>query len=476
MEQAEVDQEVTDLLLTALQFLPNYPPAAMLYCRQSIECIIHNKYFQEEGEKPTEDEQGNFPSLMAITKNVKKSLGKQTARVVGSINIQSRGSLHWDFDSRGRAAKSHHVKAVINQVVITHKDIFGSEIVLEGLRIDDETLEGTVKKTIDNLLSDQGITTDPNFQEKNVNVEEVGKILELADAALEKGIELDLEGRNRLGLAAINSGQYEVAQAYFHDALLRIRDTGVHKLEILSSTARYWLFWEATLLGNIGIVQNYRNEFTDALTMFHESIVIFKKLDEHTEEARILMNLGTVSHRAANWDVGNEEEQEGYLDTSLAFYEESLALYRKLGLVNDSVAMGLGNIGLITEKRGDYEGAEKQFRDSLVLAKFLQNKPNIVWAMNNLAWNLTQQNNFDESTALAKSALAICQEEGYRAHEAASFATLSSIAFRMEEFEEAERTSREYVRISNELGLPLRPWWVNHRFTDSDAPWDFPPK
>ena len=126
-------QEVTDLLHMALKF-QNYPPAGMSYCRQAIECIVHHKYFLESGKIPTSDDEGRFPSLLSITKKVGDCLGRQTREVIGSINAQSRGSLHWDFHSRGMGAEKHHVQAVVNQVAIVFKDIFDVEIQLDLLQ------------------------------------------------------------------------------------------------------------------------------------------------------------------------------------------------------------------------------------------------------------------------------------------------------------------------------------------------------
>ncbi|MFP8876477.1 MAG: tetratricopeptide repeat protein [Myxococcota bacterium] len=458
MEQAEVDQEVTDLLLLALEF-SNHPPAAMVYCRQSIECIIHNKYFQEVGEKPKEDEQGKFPSLLAITKKVKKSLGKQTARVVGSINIQSRGPLHWDFDSRGRAAKPHHVNAVIDQIVITHKDIFDSEIVLEGLRIDDVTLESTVKKTVDNKLTQQGITNDYETQAKGVNEDEVENILEIVGAASAKGIELEPWEQNRLGRAAYWAGKYEVAKKYHQQALRRFEES--NDME-----------GEASVLLNLGNLHKVQasdgNELNEALEMYTKSRSISKKINKPEDEAKALNSIGAVSWRAAQNFAENNEEKQDYVDNSLENYEACLAIYRDIGLMDEVVGLAKGNVGLIHLSRGELNEAEKQIKDSLAIFNFLENKYRIAWANMLLADYLLRIKKTDEATALVNSTLEICQEE-YRAWEAQCYRILGKIAYRKNDFAEAERNYKDFVRILNEIGERLPRWMIDNGLTDPNS-------
>ena len=69
MDIVEVEHEVTNFLLTALQF-PNFPDMGMLQCRKAMECILHHKYYEEYGEYPETDDKGKYPSIMKIWKGI----------------------------------------------------------------------------------------------------------------------------------------------------------------------------------------------------------------------------------------------------------------------------------------------------------------------------------------------------------------------------------------------------------------------
>ena len=140
VEHAEVEQEVTDFLLLATEF-SDRPPAAMAYCRLAAECIIHNLHHREFGEFPKPDKKGSYPSLAGTVTRVKDSIERQTSEVLYSINAQSRGSLHWDFEGRGKGAKKYHVEAVISQISNAFNDIYDKELSLTGMKIGDEEIE-----------------------------------------------------------------------------------------------------------------------------------------------------------------------------------------------------------------------------------------------------------------------------------------------------------------------------------------------
>ena len=72
--------------------------------------------------------------------------------------------------------------------------------------------------------------------------------------------------------------------------------------------------------------------------------------------------------------------------------------------------------------------------------------------------------------------MAFKRESGDRKGEANSLGNLGIIAWDRGDLDESERLFRESIRIKNEIGIPLSDSFVEHGYTDPDAPWDFPPE
>ena len=149
VELDEVEQVVTDFLLTALEF-PEHPDMGMLQCRKAIECIVHHKYFIQYGQYPVRNSKGKYPGLIEIwfQLNNDEALERQVEEVILSIQGQSRGGLHWDHKSRNELLKQHHVDVVIDQICNTFVDIFEREISLKGAVLPEDKFGSNVKLSV----------------------------------------------------------------------------------------------------------------------------------------------------------------------------------------------------------------------------------------------------------------------------------------------------------------------------------------
>ena len=203
MELVEIEHEVTDYLVHALE-LSDRPPAAMAYCRLATECITHNLHYREHGDYPSSGGgKGESPSLAAIITRVKDSLQRQTGEVLYSINAQSRGSLHWDVETRGQGVKRYHVESVITQISNTFTDVFGPTLSLSGITLSDKDVQEKANMALDSMLSQQGFDQDSSPDEEEVNESQTDDLLGFAQAVKDRGVEFGPWECIRLGNASI---------------------------------------------------------------------------------------------------------------------------------------------------------------------------------------------------------------------------------------------------------------------------------
>jgi tetratricopeptide (TPR) repeat protein len=96
-------------------------------------------------------------------------------------------------------------------------------------------------------------------------------------------------------------------------------------------------------------------------------------------------------------------------------------------------------------------------------------------ALNNLGSNAERRGDYDEAERLYRESLAIMREVGHRQGEAVALNNLGSNAERRGDYDEAERLHRESVRIKNGIGVPLGDWYIENGYTDPDEKWEYPP-
>lgn len=484
-----MEQEVTKYLLTASVFASR-PTAGMAYCRRATECISHNLHYREFGEYPEPDEKGSYPSLSGILNKVKYGLERQTSEVLFSINAQSRGSLHWDFKSRGRSAKKRHVEAVIHQIANTFQDLYGKELVLSGMKLDDDTLEYTVKKTLEKELTEAGLSKEDKPGEDEVDKEELDIILDIAESATEKGIEFDYGEENRLGNAAELAGKWDLAKGYYKQALRGYKKLGDRKGEAIS-------------LNNLGYVDELKGSIEEAEGLYRGSMAISKDIGYRLGECSSLNLLGNVAEAkgrleeaerlyrgsmAIAKDIGNRRReavvnnnlgviasQKGSIEEAEEFFTECNAISREIG-DRRLEALTLDALGEIALGRGRIEEAERLYKESLVIDKELGDRRGEADSLSYLGFVAMQRDDLEEAGRLLEEALAIDQEIGDPLGEITSLFDLGAVALQRGDLEEAERLYRESVRISNDMKVPLDPWLVDKGYTDPDTRWDFPPR
>ena len=488
MEPGEVEGEVTKLLLTASRF-SEWPAAGMVYCRKATECISHNLHYRQFGRYPEFRDDGSYPSLSGIINQVKDSLERQTSEVLFSINAQSRGELHWDFESRGRGTKKHHVEAVIQQIANTFADLYGIDLPLSEKRIDDKNLEKTVKKILLSEFREADLSEDEIPFKNNVNDDNLVLILEIAESASELGIEFDYGEENKLGNVAELSGRWDLAEGYYRQALRGYRESGDRKGEAISLNNLGWIETlkgnanhaertlndgleisreigyrngEANSLNQLGNIEGERGNLEQAENLYKESMEIFRQIGNRRRQAAVSNNLGVASQRK-----GNNEQALGY-------FKDGNAISKEVG-DKRLEALTTAALGRLAMQRGCLEEAEEMFRQSLVIVRSLGDLRGEGDSLTYLAGLELQRGEIEKATSLFEKTQEINRKIGDKIAELNTLYNLGVCAFKRKRFKEAEDYFRESVRIMNEEGAPVNEWLVENGYTDPDSKWDFPP-
>ena len=427
MNQQELEQEVTDHLLTALE-LQNYPSGAMVYCRKAIECIVHNKHFQETGLFPIEENGKSFPSIISITEKLNKMVGKQSRLIIGSINAQSRGSLHWDFETRGNAADFDDVKLVIEQIKSVYFKFFNNKISLEGLKITDMEFRNNIKIIVDEGLTEEGITQDIIPHEENVDIEKLDTILNLAEIAIQKGAEFSPLESFLLGNAAYRAGELDIAEGYY----MQIKNIS-ERSEGLSSSL-------SDALNNLGNLSLQKKDFQGAEKFYKESLSIRIKLGDKLGEANAYNNLGNLY-----FEKNNFKNAEKYFSKSLEIYE----------LLEDVEGRGISfhNLGRLYSKFNDVEQAEKLYKSSLELKRLLGDEEAEALTLNNLGILALDNKDFEKAEKLLLKSLAIVQKIDDRIAEALLMKNLGLLSKEKGELNKALKFYEVSLNIYTQIGL-----------------------
>ena len=335
MKGTELDLEVSDLLLTASRF-SDYPSAAMAYCRKATECIIHSWHYQQYGQYPKPDDNGNYPSLSGVISTVRDSLHRQTVEILFSINAQSRGELHWDFENKGKVAKSRHVEAVIAQISAAYSDLYDKDLAIGEIKTEWVLSEETVKRVLHEQINESGIEKRESERAQSTG-RNLDAILEIADSAIEVGVDFDYGEENQLGLAAELAGKWDIAEGYYKQALQGYSRDG----DILG---------EIKSLNNLAYLLFQKGSLDEAEKLAKRGLELSKETDFTDDTATSLNQLGNIA------------EARDDLDEAEAMYNQSMEIYRRTGNRRRQAAV-TNNLGVLESIRGNNLAAMSFFRD-----------------------------------------------------------------------------------------------------------------
>jgi tetratricopeptide (TPR) repeat protein len=175
-----------------------------------------------------------------------------------------------------------------------------------------------------------------------------------------------------------------------------------------------------------------------ARALYEESLAIFRELGMKRDIAWTLAFLGWVHAEAGQ-------------GAAQALYEESLAIFRELG-DKFGIADGLNSLGGVARRQGDYRAARALGEESLAIYRELGYKRGIISVLGDLARLSNAQGDGEQARALGEESLALSRELGMKLGITGTLNILGIAARHQGENAEARVHFEESLALSRELG------------------------
>ncbi|WP_246277034.1 tetratricopeptide repeat protein, partial [Microcoleus asticus] len=152
-----------------------------------------------------------------------------------------------------------------------------------------------------------------------------------------------------------------------------------------------------------------------------------------------LLKLGEIHRNFGNWDLAEK------------YFKDALAIAEKENN-QSSIANSLGMLGDIERNRGNWDEAEKLYRQSLEVETELGDRSGMASSWGLLGNIEENRGNWDEAEKLYRQSLALRTELGDRSGMAYSWGVLGDIERNRGNWDEAEKLYRQSLALRTELG------------------------
>ncbi|MEG4279728.1 tetratricopeptide repeat protein [Microcoleus sp. MON1_C1] len=160
---------------------------------------------------------------------------------------------------------------------------------------------------------------------------------------------------------------------------------------------------------------------------------------EGNRRSYCLRELGAIHRDLGNWDLAEK------------YFKDALAITEKEDN-KSGIATSLGMLGDIERNRGNWDEAEKLYRQSLALRTELGDRSGMAYSWGVLGDIERNRGNWDEAEKLYRQSLALRTELGNRSGMATSWVFLGDIERKRGNWDEAEKLYRQSLALSTELG------------------------
>lgn len=195
----------------------------------------------------------------------------------------------------------------------------------------------------------------------------------------------------------------------------------------------------ARALNGAGVLASCQDAYEQAIRFFEESLALQRRLGDTGGIAAVLNNLGATAG------------YQGDHARAAAFYEESVALGRELG-DHGVVARSLYNLGNLASDQGDYARAGALYEESLALFTALGDKRGVAAALNSLGGVAIELGDHVRAAALCAGSLAVRRELGDKQGIIGSLNSLASVAIARSDYTQAEALYLESLTLCRAIG------------------------
>ena len=175
--------------------------------------------------------------------------------------------------------------------------------------------------------------------------------------------------------------------------------------------------------------------------------------DERILANRQLRDTRLDKARQAVWHhrLGVLAQRRGDYDTARKLYEQSLRIKEELGN-RASIATTHHHLGILAQARGDYDTAHTRYQQALRIEEELGNRAGIATTHHNLGILAQARGDYDTAHKLYEQSLRIKEELGNRASMATTYHQLGALAQARGDYDTAHTRYQQALRIEEELG------------------------
>jgi CHAT domain-containing protein/Tfp pilus assembly protein PilF len=189
----------------------------------------------------------------------------------------------------------------------------------------------------------------------------------------------------------------------------------------------------ASLRNDIGYLYLEQEDYAQASAQFNESLRIYEAQNNQKERGRVLLNLGVVEQRRSNYD------------DALRYFRLSIEKATIAGALDNQIAAYEG-IGAVLSSKKDFPGATDVLNKGLAIAKNTSNKTRqteILWRLAQVSY---ETGDFTQSTALAEAAVALARASHLSKLTYLATTTLAESYAAQKKYDLAIETSKDAVQ------------------------------
>lgn len=190
----------------------------------------------------------------------------------------------------------------------------------------------------------------------------------------------------------------------------------------------------------MGTTLAIKGDYDGARAQFEPSLKTAKKLKDRESEARSLSELGRIH---GIW-LGEHER-------GLKYLEEALPIVKELD-DKTQLAFILRQLGNIASHGDDLDAGEKYFNESLDLAREIDDDAQQFQALNSLGNSSLARGEFDESLETLQESLEIAKKIGSRGGAAMVRSNIASNYLLMKDLKNAKKEAKESLALAIEVG------------------------
>lgn len=188
----------------------------------------------------------------------------------------------------------------------------------------------------------------------------------------------------------------------------------------------------ALVIGKQAIILSHRGDNQAAIHHYEQAIQLWRDLNNQTELARNLSNLGNIYLRLGEYEQARQR------------YEAGLELGQMLG-VRQLIANNLVKLGTVYKRLGQYERSLSYFQQALIINRELGHRTGMMQTVGSLGLVYFEQGEYEAAQQAYNQAYQLSQEMGDALSAAVWLINIGDVALRQEQYEAAQQVTQQAI-------------------------------